>query len=111
MSDIYAKQNPMPPLSLEERLTVMEILLETLMFSAFEQQVLLKRDWVDGLHMVVQVSATHQSLPENVLRALTAHADRLVQIDQYADWLKDSLRLDTDQLGGDPAPIGGDDHE
>jgi hypothetical protein len=111
MSDIYAKQNPMPPLSLEERLTVTEILLETLMLSAFEKETLLKRDWAEGLRTVAQVSAAHRSLPEPVLRALTAHADRLVEIDHYADWLKASLRLDPDQLGGDPPVIGDDSHE
>ncbi|MCQ8182202.1 hypothetical protein NP603_13855 [Methylomonas sp. SURF-1] len=102
MSDIYAKQNPMPPLSLEERLTVLEIQLETLMFAAFAKQPLLQRDWAESLHTVAQVSAAHQSLPANVLRALTAHADRLVEIDRYADWLKDSLRLDPAQPGEDP---------
>lgn len=110
MSDIYNKQNPMPPLSIEERLTVMEILLETLMFSAFEKQSLLKQDWAEGLRSVAQVSAAHQSLPEPVLRALTAHADRLVEIDHYADWLKASLRLDPEHPGGDPPAIGDDNH-
>lgn len=94
MSDIYAKQDPMPQLSVEERLTVLEILLDTLLFWTFDQHPLMKRDLAEGLRTTAQVSAAHQSLPENVLRALTAYADRFEQIDHYADWLKDTLRPD-----------------
>jgi hypothetical protein len=106
MSDIYATENPMPPLSLEERLTVMEILLETLMFAAYEQHPLLKQDWAEGLRITVQASAARRSLPEPVLRGLTAHADRLEEIDHYADWLKDSLRPGSGRRDDDPSVTG-----
>lgn len=81
-----------PNTPVEERIETLEILIKTLMFVAFEDQPQLKYQWAHSLHKAVELRGMHQTLPAGVLHALQAHADGLVAIDKYADWLKGSLR-------------------
>lgn len=90
---IYRTSSDEPPaLSVEQRLEVLEILLDSMMFSAFDDQPNLKRLWSNNLQLTVQLCSEHQSLADGVLRELQAHADKLVEIDKYVDWLKMLLR-------------------
>ncbi len=81
-----------PALSVEERLTVAECMIEAMIAGPYAQDPVYLRQIAVDLNSRILIAEQYQTLSPAVIAELKRHADELVQIDKYQDAIKPSLR-------------------
>lgn len=79
-------------LTLEERLQVLEILMEESIWGPYLDQPEQRKAIASALYTRLEVVKRHQVYPPGVVSALYAHADALSELDNTPDALKPMLR-------------------
>lgn len=79
-------------LSLEERLQVLEILLEESIWGLHLDRPEQRKAIASALYTRLEVAGLHQAYPASVTAALYEHADALSELDNTPDPLKPVLR-------------------
>jgi len=80
------------PLTLEERVLVLEWLLDAALWGPYLYDLEHGRLVAASLYQRLEGAARHRSLPEAVLRELYLRADSLASIDNTPDSLRPALR-------------------
>ncbi|MEX8194922.1 hypothetical protein [Comamonas guangdongensis] len=79
-------------LSLEERLQVLEVLMEEALWGPYLDQPEHRKAIASALYTRLEVAKPHRTYPPGVIAALYDHADALSELDNTPDALRPMLR-------------------
>jgi len=82
------KPDATPTLTIEDRLTIQEFLMQSVIWGPYLEDPVHRRDIAACLNRLIKAAERHQSVPAHVIAELTNQADGPADIDATPDLLK-----------------------